>query len=258
MTNRIYNHKKDILKGNEHKFTSQYHIISSQLLPPSFDLRTSGNMPEILDQGQIGTCAGNQISNALKFCLKKEKAALLFQPSRLFIYYFTRFLEGSPVTEDTGISVKGACDSIRKYGVCSENNWGYDITKYTIEPVNQAIKAAKTHINCSYLLVSQDLIHIKQALFSGFPIVFGIQIYDSFESDQVAKTGIVPMPDTSKESKLGGHSISLISYNDTTQTFTCANSWNSTWGQKGYFTLPYKYVLDPNLSSDFWQLRLFK
>jgi C1A family cysteine protease len=253
----IYNHKKDTLKGNEHKFTSEHHIISSQLLPPKFDLRTTGFIPDILDQGQIGTCAGNELSNALKFCLKKEKASL-FQPSRLFIYYFARLLDGSPTTEDTGISIKSGCDSIRKYGVCSENNWGYDIAKYTDQPVDPAIKAAKTHTNFSYLLVSQNETSIKQALFSGFPIVFGIKVYESFESEQVAKTGIVPMPDTSKEKNLGSHCCQLIGWEDTTQTFLCANSWGTEWGQEGFFTLPYKFVLDPNLASDFWQLRLFR
>ncbi|MGI8571877.1 MAG: peptidase, partial [Solirubrobacteraceae bacterium] len=33
------------------------------------------------------------------------------------------------------------------------------------------------------------------------------------------------------------------------------NSWGEGWGQAGYFTMPYAYLLNPSLSSDFWTIR---
>ena len=38
----------------------------------------------------------------------------------------------------------------------------------------------------------QDLGSIKQCLDLGFPVILGIQVYDSFESQAVAETGLVP------------------------------------------------------------------
>ena len=149
-------------------------------------------------------------------------------------------------------------DSISKYGACSENNWPYCITQFAMSPIPPAIKAAHTHTNgFQFLNVPQDLTHIKQVLVSGYPVVIGIQVYSSFESAQVAQSGIVPMP-TNIDQNLGGHCVQIWGYNDSTQTFTCSNSWSEQWGNKGYFTLPYKYALDSNLASDFWTCRYFK
>ena len=34
------------------------------------------------------------------------------------------------------------------------------------------------------------------------------------------------------------------------------NSWGSKWGMKGYFALPYPYLISANLGSDFWTIRV--
>lgn len=257
---RAYNHKKDLLDNNNknHVFKEEHYTVASTSLPVSFSLKTSGYIPDILDQGSLGSCGPCEISNAIRFCLKKEKV-IDFQPSRLFIYYFTRLLEESDVTQDTGISIKGALMTIQKYGACSEVNLPYDITKFAIKPSVLEITAASQHTSgFQYKSIPQNLVSIKQALFSGFPIVLGIQVYTSFESNSVANTGNVPMPNLQSESLLGGHSCCIYSYDDTKQLFTLSNSWGNRWGQAGYFTIPYGYLLNPNLASDFWQISYFK
>jgi C1A family cysteine protease len=231
------------------------------MLPASYDLRTvTDYVPPILDQQELGSCAANEISNSLRFCIGKETGVTSeWQPSRLYIYYFTRLLEESPTNEDTGISIKGGMESISKYGACNETTWPYDISQFATTPSKEAINEAHTHIyGYTYLSVPQDLVHIKQALVAGYPVVIGIQIYESFESDEVAKTGIVPMPDTKTEKCLGGHCVSIFSYNDATQRFTLSNSWGSNWGNNGYFTLPYDYVMNSDLAADFWQAHSFQ
>lgn len=260
---RKYNLKRGIVTGDEKTFGIEHHTVNTAVLPSTFDLRMAfpNCVPPILDQFTLGSCASNEASNAIRFCLAKEKVSV-YQPSRLFLYYFGRLFEGSNVNQDTGTSISGLCGSISKYGVCSEHNWDYDITKFTVQPPRIAIMAAHTHLHgYEFLQVPQDLIHMKQALVSGYPIIIGIQVYDSFESDIVAKTGIVPMP-RATEKNLGGHAVSVISYNDVTQTFTCQNSWGvDGWGlpdSPGYFTIPYSYLLDPSLSGDFAQIRYFK
>lgn len=258
-----YNHIKDTLDGTEKKFGIEHHTVTATQLPSEFDLRSSkwgACCPTPLNQDRLGSCASNEVSNALRYCVGRELGAKAeWQPSRLYIYYFTRLLEGSPLNQDTGVTVQGAMESISKYGACSEDNWVYDITKFAMAPSSQAIRAAHQHTKgFKALSVPQDLTHIKQALFAGWPVVYGIQVYDSFESDQVAQTGTVPMPDTNNESCLGGHCVQICGYSDKTQRFTCYNSWGTSWGQKGFFTIPYQYVLDQNLASDFWICTYFK
>jgi C1A family cysteine protease len=109
-----------------------------------------------------------------------------------------------------------------------------------------------------YERVAQDETALKTALAGGHPVVFGITVYDSFMSDQVAKTGTVPLPGPN-EAVQGGHAILLVGYytSGKQRRFKFRNSWGADWGRKGYGSLPAEYVLDPQLASDFWIVKLY-
>jgi C1A family cysteine protease len=96
---------------------------------------------------------------------------------------------------------------------------------------------------------------MKGCLSSGYPFVFGFTVYESFESEDVARTGNVPMPGAD-ERIVGGHAVLAVGYDDDESRFICRNSWGSDWGDAGYFYMPYAYLLDNNLSDDFWTIRL--
>ena len=83
----------------------------------------------------------------------------------------------------------------------------------------------------------------------GFPFVFGIMLYESFDSDKTTKTGIVSMP-LKNEKDNGGHAVLAVGYNDESQCLIVRNSWGEEWGDKGYFYLPYEYA--EKLADDFW------
>ena len=102
-----------------------------------------------------------------------------------------------------------------------------------------------------------DVMQMKAILASGFPFVFGFTVYETFESDEVAKSGIVPMPGPS-EAALGGHAVMAVGYDDASQRFLARNSWGTSWGMGGYFTMPYSYLTDSNLADDFWVVRVVK
>ena len=65
----------------------------------------------------------------------------------------------------------------------------------------------------------------------------------------------MPMPDFGRECVLGGHAVLIVGYDDTKKWWIVRNSWGVGWGDHGYFYMPYKYALDPNLASDFWIVR---
>jgi C1A family cysteine protease len=58
------------------------------------------------------------------------------------------------------------------------------------------------------------------------------------------------------EKEVGGHAVVAVGYDDVQGRFRIRNSWGASWGQGGYFTMPYQYLLDENLSDDFWTIRL--
>jgi len=61
---------------------------------------------------------------------------------------------------------------------------------------------------------------------------------------------------SAEEPVIGGHAVLAVGYDDEDAVFVCRNSWGPTWGDAGYFYMPYAYLLDDNLSDDFWTIRV--
>ena len=61
-----------------------------------------------------------------------------------------------------------------------------------------------------------------------------------------------------RETIMGGHAVCIVGYDDNKGTFKVRNSWSEKWGDKGYCYFPYKYILNPNLASDFWTITRIK
>lgn len=215
--------------------------------------------PPVYNQSTLGSCTGNAIACAYEIDEIKQGEKEPFVPSRLFIYYNEREMEGH-VEEDSGAEIKDGIKSIHDVGVCPETMWPYDITKFREKPSAECYTEAKNHQSVEYKRVEQNIQQIKQCLIEGFPFVFGFMVYESFESEEVAKTGIVPMP-KADERLLGGHAVVCIGFSDDTQKILVRNSWGPEWGiqepasLKGCFWMDYNYIIDTNLASDLWTVR---
>jgi len=220
-------------------------------LPARTDLRAK--CPPVYDQGQLGSCTANAIGGALEFDRIQQKLPP-FVPSRLFIYYNERVIEGT-VRSDSGAQIRDGIKSVASQGACPEPEWPYVISKFAVKPPARAYKDAALDRAVSYQSIVQDLNQMKGCLASGFPFVFGFTVYESFETTVVAKTGHAPMPGWA-ERPVGGHAVMAVGYDDSSGWFIARNSWGPGWGMKGYFTLPYAYLIQPGLSSDFWTVRL--
>ena len=191
-------------------------------LPSKVDLRLE-ELP-VFDQGALGSCTANAISAAFAFSVLKQKEEAFYIPSRLFI------------------------------GVCTEKTWPYVISKFTNKPTDICYKEAAGNKAIKYERLTRSLYDFKSCLASGFPFVGGFAVYESFESKEVTKTGMMPMP--GKDEKFyGGHAILVMGYDDSIQCFIVRNSWGTKWGDKGYFYMPYDYLLNRNLSDDFWVIQ---
>jgi C1A family cysteine protease len=96
---------------------------------------------------------------------------------------------------------------------------------------------------------------MRTCLADGFPFVFGFTVYENFESRQVARTGVLNMPQQA-ERVVGGHAVMAVGYIDAAKRFIVRNSWGTAWGKKGYFSMPFDYLVDSDLAADFWTIRL--
>lgn len=221
-------------------------------LPPRVDLRKQ-SPPEIYDQGALGSCTANAIAAGIEFDLRQRNADTAFTPSRLFIYYNERVIEGS-VGQDAGAQLRDGVKSVASAGACAEREWPYEISKFADRPDAACYRDAKRDVVRTYQRLSQDLDTMKGCLAEGFPFVFGFSVFESFESAEVARSGQVPMP-TASESLLGGHAVAAVGYIDDKRQFIVRNSWGPSWGDKGHCYMPYAYLLDRALAADFWTIR---
>jgi C1A family cysteine protease len=222
-------------------------------LPPSVDLRTG--CPAVYDQGGLGSCTANAIGAAIEFDQMKQKLPVS-TPSRLFIYYNERVIEET-VDTDCGAQLRDGIKSVGSEGACPETMWPYVEEMFSVRPPAKCYQYAKLHPAVQYARVNQDAGQMKACLAAGYPFVFGFTVYESFEGDDVAKSGMVQMPSES-ETEVGGHAVMAVGYNDSVERFLVRNSWGSGWGVGGYFTIPYAYLAESDLADDFWVIRVVK
>lgn len=246
MAQHLYTWIPDLPDIRDHLLAVRRAQVSAR--PKKVDLRP-GCSP-IEDQGDLGSCTANAIVGALEYL--EWKAGNHTDLSRLFVYYQERVIEHS-IGLDAGAQIRDGMKACNKVGVCTEKTWPYIPSTFANKPSPSAYAEAADRKIVEYLRVV-DLNGMLTQIAAGFPVVFGFTVYESFESDAVAKTGIANMP-LKGEGLLGGHAVLAVGYDDTKQRIIARNSWGTDWGMRGSFTLPYAYLNNRGLSDDFWTVR---
>lgn len=254
--NHWYGRRADLPDPRDRMFSVEHAHLAAMELPSSVDLRPRMR-PKLFDQGALGSCVGNGTADAFAFCVRNQTHHAAYVPSRLFIYYGARQIEGS-IASDAGCEIRDAIKVVAHQGAPHETLWPYRISRFAAKPPAKAYSDGALHQAITYARIdnAHDARQMLQALAGGFPILIGITVFDSFESTDASRTGIIPLP-TPDEAVLGGHCMLVVGYTtDAKQgtTFITRNSWGASWGDGGYCYLPGAYLIDPQLASDFWVL----
>lgn len=216
----------------------------STSLPSAVDLRPQ--MSPVEQQGVINSCVGHAVTSAL------ERVLSVSDLSRLFVYYNARVYDGRAAM-DAGCSIRNAVKGIVAHGVASEPVWPYDTTKFAVAPPSAAYtNAAPLKARIGYSSVT-NLAALKTALATGFPVVFGFTVPDTFVS-RTKFDGFLPFP-VAGVKFIGAHAVLAVGYDDARGVVICRNSFGPTWGKAGHFEMPYQWFANmTGLVTDAWVL----
>lgn len=242
---RSYGWVKDVADERDFGFEK----ISAGAIPPKVTL--VGGCSPVEDQGQLGSCTANALVGALEYLEIAEKQPFV-DLSRLMLYYDERAIEGT-VGQDAGAMLRDGIKTLAKQGVCPEKEWPYKVTAFAKKPTAQCYADAAAHKIASYYRIV-TLADMLNCIAQGFPFVFGCQVFEEIESQQVAQTGKIPMP-APGEQPIGGHAMLAVGYSTKSRLFIVRNSWGASWGVTGYATMPFAYLDNPNLTQDCWTVR---
>lgn len=222
-------------------------------LPPKVDLRPF--MTPVENQGGSNSCVANAVAGAYEYLVKRHRGDDAYDVSRLFIYFNARKRSGIE-HEDQGSMIADAIDSLREEGACAEETWPYDESVVNEEPSPEAYDEASQFLVEDMQHVPTALDAWRAALAEGYPVIFGMSLFQSF--DKHRKPGLVPMPsarESSRESH-GGHAMLCVGYSDPDKLFIVRNSWGPDWGDQGYCYIPYGYLMNEQFNSgDSWIIR---
>ena len=254
-----YGWHPDLPDPRDRIFNLEEEVKLTSALPNKVDL--SPQMPPIWQQGHLGACTGHGIGRVLEYeAMAQGEPAL--NPSRLFIYYNERAIEGT-VQTDSGAQIRDGIKVVSKQGAPPESEWPYsdaDPGPFQQQPPANVYADAVKHEAMVYkrILLSGPGAPLQTALAAGHPVVFGFSVPASFEDGSWDATRqSLPVPGPS-EHFIGGHCVVLSGY-DFTRTrfpnpaFQVENSWGTGWGMNGRFWMDAGWF-DPNarLASDFW------
>jgi len=211
----------------------------------------------VRDQGQTGECTGQSVAaGAAEFLsMKTNKGALTIHKSVKAAYYNGRRLDGTTGV-DAGSYIRSVIKGGARWGFC-ETCFHPETSPFSKKPSVSAYADGSRFQLTEYANLGEadpldTLANIRATIYHGLPVCFGFDVYSSFMSDFVAKTGKAPVPKAG-ETREGGHAVLAVGYDDVNQRLIVRNSWGAGWGRDGYFSLPYWFISSGH-ASDFWTI----
>lgn len=212
-------------------------IEEEKRLPPRVDL--SSHCTKIKNQNVSNNCVAYACVAAIEYLQKKfgiSEGEEIFSED-----YVTRMVKKDRGDIDCSRDVISA---LRKYGVCKEKNKNsndadieaarYQVISYARIEESTDLKEQKTNMNI-----------MKTILNAGIPLIVTINCYENIWKTPrgVLQVGV--------GNKIGGHTVLIVGYDDSSHCFKFKNSWGHTWGVQGYGYLPYDYYFSGDMF-DIW------
>lgn len=202
----------------------------------------------VVDQLGLGSCTGNAVAVALAVEMSRARnfppGQFVELPSRLFLYYHARSLEGTQ-GQDAGAMISDVFDAASKLGFPPESAWSYpslsstdeeQLAKCVAQPDSMAYtKAADQRLvkgvyrlSSSGKQLSDD---IARAIAQGSVVVWGTDLDQAFEDLRPGQVwpGV-------RGQIIGGHAMLLHAFRTNAaghREFGSLSSWNDSFADWG-------------------------
>ena len=234
-------------------------LLSAGPMPLTKDLWADRIVSRIAvdNQGAYGSCTAHVLSYAWQQSrLRANKS--WYKPSRCFWYAHSRLALGDrKLSTDKGSTIWSTAQTLSSKGAVAESLWPYTKQNIDREPTvtiniqasgnKQSVRQVSFGLN-----TNTNIANIKKEINDGRVVMIGIMIFQSFMTNDVMRSGQIPVPKKRQEALLGGHAIALSGWDESKQVFTFRNSWGTSVGKQGSFSIPYSYVCNPTLAGDAW------
>lgn len=242
-------------------------LAAAPVPPPAISLAASGG--PVKNQGNEGDCTAYSGGSYIEWgCRAYLKSAPILSPQDL---YANELITDGDFPQDVGSEPRTTCKVLTTQGVCLESLYP-TVAGQILTPTPLQVQAALLYKWAGYHRVSGSaaaLACMGNAV-KPWPVLIAFDVFQSFESQQVASTGIYnPQPG---EALVGGHQVLGLGYDvgvsptlrpaGCPPAVLCQNSWDTDWGclapgaapggTRGYFWMAIP-VLD-DADSDLWML----
>ena len=226
-----------------------YRAKFTGVAPDFVDLKP--DVVEVEDQQQYGSCTANAGCSALELMYHRG-IHVKYDFSRMYVYFYSR--EAANIAGDAGAFPRDLCKILAKKGTCHESTWPYSAENISNRPSDAADQEAESFRIAKYEQVTFDIDQMKLSVANGVPILTTVKVHKTFMGLNSARDWrdtdeICSYWDPSGEIT-GYHEVLIIGYDEKQQVFLAQNSWGPSFGDGGFFGIPFGYVND--VISEMW------
>jgi C1A family cysteine protease len=234
----VLGHRDEPEELAEKHWSFEDRMKSALTSPPSMASDLRGYASPRHNQYNSSSCAAQSVIKIQELLrIKRYGKAAHVDLSRLANYFLARELMSPPETnKDGGSYITGNAEVSRRFGVCSEDLWPFDLRLILKSPPWSVMRSAYKNKIAGWTQIkssgSNRVNDVILSLVNGIPVAYGTDVGLNWRA-YTSNSEPLGLP----AEKLGRHATVIEGWDPQKEVFLCENSWGNSWGQDGFYEL---------------------